>query len=187
MRRRGLAESNDTVRACWLAQPPAESFANDGGLIPEQIWDAPDIPQRELFFGRASGSAMPQVWAHAEYVKLRRSIRDTRVFDQPLQTTQRYLIDKVESSHTIWRFNHKCRTMNAKRTLRVELLTSATIHWGLDGWRHACDIETRDTGLGVHFADLPTRALGTGTQVQFTFYWRDSARWEGRDFSVNIA
>ena len=52
-----------------------ESFANEGGLISEQVWDAPDIPERELYFGRPSGSAMPLVWAHAEYLKLRRSLR----------------------------------------------------------------------------------------------------------------
>ncbi len=51
-----------------------ESFANEGGLISEQVWDSPDIPERELHFGRPSGSAMPLVWAHAEYLKLRRSL-----------------------------------------------------------------------------------------------------------------
>ena len=30
-----------------------ENFANEGGLIPEQIWDAADIPERELYFGPA--------------------------------------------------------------------------------------------------------------------------------------
>ena len=50
-----------------------EGFANDSGLIPEQIWDSPDIPEHELYFGRPAGSAMPLVWAHAEYLKLRRS------------------------------------------------------------------------------------------------------------------
>jgi len=57
-----------------------EAFANEGGLFPEQVWDAPDIPDRELFFGQPSGSAMPLVWAHAEYIKLRRSLaRGSRV------------------------------------------------------------------------------------------------------------
>ena len=37
----------------------------------------------ELFLGRASGSAMPLVWAHAEYLKLCRSLRDGEVFDRP--------------------------------------------------------------------------------------------------------
>jgi glucoamylase len=71
-----------------------ESFANEGGLISEQVWDSPDIPERELHFGRPSGSAMPLVWAHAEYLKLRRSLRDGRLFDLPPQTVQRYLIEK---------------------------------------------------------------------------------------------
>lgn len=155
-------------------------------MLPEQVWDTPDIPQRELFFGRASGSAMPLVWAHAEYVKLRLSIQENQVFDMPRQTVQRYLVEKIGSRHVIWRFNHKCQTMNATKTLRVELLAPATIHWGEDDWQRTGDVETRDTGLGVHFADLPTETLRAGTQVRFTFRWREGARWEGRDFAVGI-
>ena len=45
-----------------------ERFANASGLISEQIWDADDIPDCDLFRGRPSGSAMPLVWADAEYV-----------------------------------------------------------------------------------------------------------------------
>ncbi|HLK40508.1 MAG TPA: glycoside hydrolase family 15 protein, partial [Polyangiaceae bacterium] len=163
-----------------------EAFANEGGMLPEQVWDAPDIPQRELFLGRPSGSAMPLVWAHAEYIKLRRSIRDNRVFDRPEQTVQRYLIDKVGSSHVIWRFNHKCRRMTAGGTLRVELLTPATVHWGVDEWQNISDVETHDTDLGVHVADLPTERFLVGTRVRFTFHWRDSARWEEQDFAVDV-
>lgn len=163
-----------------------EAFANEGGMFPEQVWDAQDVPQRELFFGRPSGSAMPLVWAHAEYIKLRQSIQEARVFDMPRQTVQRYLIDKIGSHHVIWRFNHKCRTMTAGKTLRVELLAAATIHWGVDNWQQISDAETRDTGLGVHVADLPTQKLAHGTRVRFTFHWRDGACWEDRDFSVGI-
>jgi len=34
------------------------------------------------------------VWAHAEYLKLCRSLRDGQVFDRPPQTVQRYLGNK---------------------------------------------------------------------------------------------
>ena len=101
-----------------------EAFANEGGLIPEQIWDAPDIPERELFFGRPSGSAMPLVWAHAEYVKLRRSLRDGRVFDMPPQTVERYLVRKTGSSLAIWRFDRKVGSFPAGQTLRLVLLAA---------------------------------------------------------------
>ena len=46
-----------------------EALAGESCLLPEQVWDSADIPDRGLFIGHASGSAMPLVWAHAEYVK----------------------------------------------------------------------------------------------------------------------
>jgi glucoamylase len=33
---------------------------------------------------------------------------------------------------------------------------------------------------------LPTSGLKPGDSVQFTFYWPDAGRWEGRDFSVDV-
>ncbi len=46
------------------------TMTGPGGLIPEQVWDADPIPEKELFPGKPSGSAMPLVWAHAEFLKL---------------------------------------------------------------------------------------------------------------------
>ncbi|MGH7682243.1 MAG: glucan 1,4-alpha-glucosidase, partial [Candidatus Eiseniibacteriota bacterium] len=164
-----------------------DELASAEGLLPEQVWDAPDVPARELFFGRPSGSAMPLAWAHAEYVKLLRSLRDRRVFDMPPQTVQRYLVDRVGSPHVIWRFNQKCRRVEIGKTLRIEVLESARIHWSSDGWGTAHDAETGDTRLGVHVADLPTSQFPTGTVVRFTFHWPAADRWEGRDFEVEVS
>ncbi len=160
-------------------------FANDGGMIPEQIWAAPDIAERELFFGRPSGSAMPLVWAHAEYIKLARSLHHGRVFDMPPQTFERYVTQNTISTRALWRFNHKCRTIATGNTLRIETLAPATIHWSGDDWRTAQDTSTRSSGLCVHYADLPTAGLQSGTRVKFTFYWPEPARWEGADFEVD--
>ena len=44
-----------------------QAFAGEGQLLPEQVWDAPAIPARELLLGGATGSARPLAWAHAEY------------------------------------------------------------------------------------------------------------------------
>lgn len=167
-------------------QGAMEGFANETGLIPEQIWDTSDVPERELRFGRPSGSAMPLVWAHAEYLKLRRSLADKRVFDMPPQTVKRYQVDKVESQLTIWRFNHKCRTMTRGRKLRIETLSPARVHWSFDGWKRTRDTSTRDTGLGVHVIDLATDSLNPGERIDFTFYWLDAAKWEQNDFCVII-
>ncbi|MCG3160760.1 MAG: Glucoamylase [Acidobacteria bacterium] len=163
-----------------------EAFANDGGMIPEQVWDAPDIPERELFFGRATGSAMPLVWAHAEYVKLRRSLHEGRVYDLPPQTVKRYLIHHTRSSHTVWRFNNKCEVTPAGLTLRVETQAPAVIHWSADEWRTVSDVEARDTDLGVYVADLPTGGLKAGSRISFTIYWPSSKNWEDNNFVVQV-
>ena len=56
-----------------------EAGASPGQLLPEQVWDGAPIPERELFPGQPSGSAMPLVWAHAEHVKLLRRSRTARL------------------------------------------------------------------------------------------------------------
>lgn len=50
-------------------------------MIPEQVWDADDIPEHMLFNGHPAGSGMPLVWAHAEYIKLLRSLHGGAVWD----------------------------------------------------------------------------------------------------------
>ncbi len=110
------------------------STAGEGRLLPEQVWDSADIPALELFRGKPSGSACPLVWAHSEYIKLRRSIRDGKIFDQPPQTVQRYLKDKHVRQIFGWRFNNKTRSIPRNKTLRIVLLSPARVHWSIDNW-----------------------------------------------------
>jgi len=163
-----------------------ETMAGDSGLLPEQIWDSADIPDRGLFMGHPSGSAMPLVWAHAEYVKLCRSLRDQEVFDRPPQTVRRYLTGHATSARIAWRFNNKIRSMPAGRILRVELLAPAVVHWSTEGWRTVHDTPTRDTTLGVHVVDLETMDLCVDDAVEMTFYWPAVDRWEGVNFVICV-
>ena len=163
-----------------------EAFANRGGMISEQVWDSADIPERELFFGRPSGSAMPLVWAHAEYVKLCRSLKEGKVFDKPLQPYERYVVQKTDSPFALWRFSHKCRSIPKGKDLRVEVRFPALIHWSRDNWKTMFDVPTLDSGLRLHYADLKTKDLLPGDIIRFTFFWKEAGRWEGADFAVEI-
>jgi glucoamylase len=163
-----------------------EAFANEGGMLPEQIWDGNDVPERDLYFGRASGSAMPLVWAHAEYIKLCRSLKEKKVFDMPPQTYQRYVVEKVSSYYAIWNFNNKQQTISAGKILRIETLASCIVHWTTDDWATSHDTYTRETGLGNHIANLSTHDLAPGTKITFTFYWTEVDKWENKDFTITL-
>ncbi len=164
-----------------------ERSAGDGGMLPEQVWDAADIPERELWFGQPSGSARPLVWAHAEYIKLIRSLRDGRVFDQPQATVDRYIREKHPSPFAIWRFNNRCRQISAGKILRIEAQSPFRLHWSFDGWQNCFDHDSRDSEIDMHLVDLPSESLPSGTSIRFTFYWVESGEWEGLDFTVQLA
>jgi glucoamylase len=59
-----------------------EHFANQGLMLPEQVFDGvgADLPHHPAL-GQGTGSATPLSWAHAEYIKLLRSLADGAVFD----------------------------------------------------------------------------------------------------------
>jgi glucoamylase len=163
-----------------------ETFAGESGLLPEQVWDSADIPDRELFIGHPTGGAMPLAWAHAEYLKLSRSLHDGEIFDRPPQTVERYLRNGMTSHRVSWRFNNKVRTMPAGKVLRIETLAPALVHWSADGWHTVRDDASRDTTLGVHVLDLATAHLCPGARIDMAFYWPEVDRWEGTDYLVCV-
>ncbi len=163
-----------------------EKSAGDGGLLPEQVWDSADIPERELFYGRPSGSAMPLVWAHSEHIKLLRSLADGAVFDMPPQGVERYIGAKTPSFLRIWRFNNRLAAMPTGKALRLELEVPALVHWSLDGWVTTTDSETTSSGLGTHFADLPVQEVPAGAMIDFTFFWPGEGHWENQNFAVRL-
>jgi glucoamylase len=164
-----------------------EAAASDGGLLPEQIWDSDDIAARELFLGRPSGSAMPLAWAHAEHIKLLRSLRDGAVFDMPAPTKTRYIDRKPPPAPQSWRFTSKITKIGSGRTLRLELLQRARVRWSADNWTTVHDSMTEATGLGTYICDLPSDELRAAAPIQFTFFWLETNTWQGANFAVEIA
>jgi glucoamylase len=164
-----------------------EKFANPGGMLPEQLWDAKDLPERNLTFGGPTGSAMPLCWAHAEYLSLVRSSHDHVCFDRIEPVYQRYAKEKRGGMMEIWTFAHQSAQVRKGNDLRIITEKTAKIHWSVDGWATASDLETNACSLEMHWVDLPTSKLPPGAKAVFTFYWAEANRWEGRDFSVAVA
>ena len=161
------------------------AMTGNSGLLPEQIWESDAIPEKGLFPGHPSGSAMPLVWAHGEFIKLCHSAAQGRPVDRPAQTWKRYQGKVPKIDYRIWRLRQRPRQLPAGQELRLLLRAPFTVHWGSNGWQAIQDTESEDWGLG-HVATLPVQKLRVGDSVQFTILWRDSGDWQGEDFHIDI-
>ena len=177
-----LAAGHDTkpfVRAM-------EGLASSTGLLPEQAWDAPDQPQSFMYRGRPTGSAMPLMWAHAEYIKLLRSVRDGKVSDLIAEVAKRYLGARADRQlFEVWKFTRQARSVKHGYVLRIQAQASFRLHWSDDEWRTVKDSSSSHTTLGVDFLDIPILAAQRAP-IRFTFFWLASQHWEGRDFIVSV-
>ena len=142
--------------------------ASDGGMLPEQVWDGPDMPELELENGRATGGAMPLVWAHAEYAKLVRSLHDGRVFDMPQQPYERYVRLKQPVETSVWAPHCHTRTLPAGRRFRVQTSNEFRVEWWFAGDEAQLrEMGSQPTGLGVWIADLDTTTAPVGSALCF--------------------
>jgi len=161
-----------------------EQFANEGGMLPEQFWDADDLPNGTMKRGGPTGSAMPLCWSHAEYLTLVRSHKDGVCLDRIEPVYQRYAKGVTGSTIEMWTLAHQLQQIAQGKTLRVITERASTIHWSADGWATTQDLETRDVGFGCWFGDVPSDQLPVGARIVFTLLWKEG--WEGRDFQVAI-
>jgi glucoamylase len=86
----------------------------------------------------------------------------------------------------VWRTTARIDSIAAGRVLRLEFLEPARIRWSSDEWGTTTDSETKASGLGLAFYDLPTADLTAETMIRFTVFWPNQNRWEGTDFLVAV-
>ncbi len=164
-----------------------EALASATGLLPEQSWDAENLPEKYMHFGKPTGSAMPLMWAHAEYMKLLRSTADGRIFDQIPEVTNRYLHAKSErKTYEVWKILRPVRYMRAGETLRVIADAAFRLHWTNDGWATAQDTDSAVNALNIPYVDLDDFDTTPGARIDFTFLWTESQRWEGRNYDITV-
>ncbi len=156
------------------------------GLMPEQVWDCDAIPERGLFPGKPSGSAMPLVWAHAEFVKLAMSIVEGAPCDRPRAVWERYGGQRPRADLAVWTPRSPVAVLRSGQRLRVCTCEPALVHFGIDGWQHVGDVATRETTLGLHVADLPSATLSSGQWLDFTFFLTATNRWDDRNYRVDV-
>jgi glucoamylase len=176
-----LAAGRD-ARSCIRSM---EGFASASQLLPEQIWSLPDKPEADMIRGRATGGAMPLAWAHAEYIQLVRSVTDDRVFTLIDEVSNRYRNRRHKLSLEIWKFNRQVQSVSAKSILRIQAASPFRLHWTCDQWRQHNDTDSTAIQTGHQYVDIHLTPEQTAP-IRFTFFWKISGHWEGRDFAVGI-
>ena len=163
-----------------------EGLASCTGLLPEQAWDRPDQPEVYMYCGRPTGSAMPLMWAHAEYIKLLRSVRDGKVSDLIVEVAKRYLRARADRQlFEVWKFTRQVRSVKRGYVLRIQAPASFRLHWSGDEWQTVKDTPSSTTTLGVDFVDIPILSAQQAP-IHFTFFWTADDRWEGHDYTVSV-
>ena len=180
---------------CWSASAATTSWRRDAThAVPRG--DAPDgvsrrdaaraglgrgaDPRPRPRSGRPSGSAMPLAWAHAEYVKLLRSIALGHAIDRPAAAWHRYHGVAPAATRATWRFTAP-RPTGGRPTAADGAAGPGARSLVRDDWRTWADLDARDTGVGVWVVDVPgSDRLPPGGAVDFTFWWPEAERWEGR-------
>lgn len=66
------------------------NFANDGMMIPEQVWDKRASPSQKFRFGEGAGSATPLCWSMAQFIRLAVNLQEGRNLDTPDIVAARY-------------------------------------------------------------------------------------------------
>jgi len=128
------------------------------------------------------------MWAHAEYIKLLRSAFDGKVYDMIPEVGERYLGDRKNRKPVeVWKPDRHVRFIRNGSILRIHGAEAFRLRWSADGWKSQSDTESTANALQIDFVDLPATVSSVkDVCIRFTFYWRNSDRWEGQDYSVTV-
>jgi Glucoamylase and related glycosyl hydrolases len=173
-----------------------EKFSSIGGMLPEQVWDGPDLPSEGMYFGKSAGSAQPLVWAHSEYIKLLRSVVDKRVYDRISVVEERYAVPSAKRSFVsqieIFKLSRPVSILSAGLTLRVVDRMRFRVVYTFDNWSTVNHMDAHSMGRVGYFADIPTTSHQDG-KIIFTLCWSNLGqdqvqpdRWLGKNLEVSV-
>jgi glucoamylase len=169
-----------------------ERFATCGQMMPEQVWDEANLPGTSLRLGQPAGSAVPLVWAHAEYLKLLRSALDGKVFDRIDPVYERYCETNGETggrSRTrrnleIYTHRRPIQRIPAGGTLRILDERQFEVVWSADGWQTTNATLSRSLGSAGFSADI-AEGIESG-EVEWTLHWTGQDSWLGYNVKVQV-
>jgi glucoamylase len=170
-----------------------ERFATPGQMMPEQVWDEVNLAHSSIQLGRPAGSAVPLVWAHAEYLKLLRSAVDGKVFDRIDPVYERYCEPngqkKRRTGLEIYTSKRPIQRVRAGSILRILDEKEFEVVWTSDGWRTTHAAPSHSVGSAGFSAEIIPEGLKEDKQsngISFTLHWTEQDTWLGHNVDVKV-
>ncbi len=167
-----------------------ERFATMGQMMPEQVWDEPNSPTARLQLGKPAGSAVPLVWAHAEYLKLLRSALDGKVFDRIDPVYERYCEPagrrNLRRRMEVFTLRRPIQRVCAGDTLRIADENRFAVNWSADHWKTVNTTQSQGVGSAGFCVDISTAEFMAGGELSWTLQWSDGDRWLGYNVNLGI-
>lgn len=141
-----------------------------------------------MHIGQPAGSAVPLVWAHAEYLKLLRSATDGRVFDRIDPVYARYCAPgasrKTRRDLEFYSRHRPISSIEAGESLRILEEARFDLMWTCDGWRTKHMSTGKPMGSAGYYVDLtPPRE---SPEIEWTLHWPERNAWLGYNVKVKI-
>jgi glucoamylase len=163
-----------------------KAMAGGAGLIPEQVWDAAPIERANLKPGRPSGSAMPLVWAHGEFIKLAASLKLGKPADRPEPVWLRYGGKRPQITRAHWTCRMPVSNVPRGRPIRFLFRDATLVHWGRDNWQDVSNAVTKPGALGLQVAEIPAERLAEANAIQFALQDVTSGNWIEGNRTIRI-
>ena len=137
--------------------------------------------------GKPSGSAMPLLWAHAEFLKLLVAREHGRPIELLQAVESRYAAASASQQASIyhWRNEVPVTELPQGRELLIEDRQPFTLHYGFDGWQRIADRAAAPLPFGLWGVRLTDAELAGAGQLDFTRCF--PLGWENVDHRVSLA
>jgi glucan 1,4-alpha-glucosidase len=117
------------------------SSANDGLMIPEQVWDQADPTAYNHVFGKGTGSAAPLSWAMSQYVRLAQGIGAGKVVEMPDVVADRYAKKTPPAAPQLTVTSPADLSTATSRTVTVSGTTTApTVYLSVNGVKQKIEV-----------------------------------------------
>jgi GH15 family glucan-1,4-alpha-glucosidase len=141
--------------------------ANDGYMIPEQVWDLADPTSYGHVFGKGTGSAAPLAWAMAQYARLAQGIGAGKPVETPSVVTNRYATGHEPAAPSLTVTSPTDLSTATSRTAHVTGTTSGTaVYISVNGAKQAVPLSNGNFDATVTLPSISNQiviaAVGAG-------------------------